>query len=195
MSGSGYQQGGEPAWWWKVAMHLDQAQLALANAMAHNVDDPRLAHALYHRLREGQAILLDIFRAKGLLPGPVTGSVEAPPPNIPSSEMPAPQAPQAPYAPQASMAVVLPFPSSAAGEAVAVAATEVEQSSPAAAEGPVVLEADQASVASVASGPEEPASPPVEVVDSASTTAAMDPETIASDAQNKAPPADSGAGG
>lgn len=152
MSGSGYQQGGEPAWWWKVAMHLDQAQLALANAMAHNVDDPRLAHALYHRLREGQAILLDIFRAKGLLPTPST----------PPSEMPAPPAPQAP-----PMAVVLPFPAAVADEAAAVPTTEIVP--PVAAEDPVVLEADQASATAEA-----------EIVDPAAAIPVVDPAAIAS---------------
>ena len=71
----GYQ---DVPWWWKVALHLDETQLALANAMAHNVDDPRLAQALYDRLREGQAVLLDIFHMKGILPGSVNGRMEAP---------------------------------------------------------------------------------------------------------------------
>lgn len=79
-------------WWWKAALHLDEAQRALANAMAHNVDDPRPIHALYDRLREGQAILLEIFRAKGLLPGSGmsngTGTVEVPMPGMPEPEMP-----------------------------------------------------------------------------------------------------------
>ena len=90
----GYQEGSEPVWWWKVAQHLDEAQLALdeaqlalTNAMAHNVDDPRPGQALQGRLRdgqgrlrEGQAILLDIFRAKGLLPAVAGPPTPAPPP-------------------------------------------------------------------------------------------------------------------
>jgi hypothetical protein len=88
----GYQAGSEPAWWWKVAQHLDAAQIALANAIAHNVDDPRPAQALYGRLREGQAILLDIFRMKGLIPAapPAPGTPTpgmqmppGPPPGVP----------------------------------------------------------------------------------------------------------------
>ena len=79
----GYQQGSEPMWWWKVAQHLDEAQLAFANAMSHNVDDPRLMHALYDRLRDGQAILLEIFRAKGLLPGATNGTAGGPMPGGP----------------------------------------------------------------------------------------------------------------
>src|SRR5882672_1481526 len=35
----GYQEGGELPWWWRVALKLDEAQGALANAMAHNLDD------------------------------------------------------------------------------------------------------------------------------------------------------------
>lgn len=79
----GYHSGSEPMWWWKVAMHLDEAQRAFANAMAHNVDDPRPAHALYERIREGQAILLAIFRAKGLLPRSTNGKMEVPMPSPP----------------------------------------------------------------------------------------------------------------
>lgn len=172
MPGPGYQDGAEPMWWWKVAVHLDQAQLALANAMAHNVDDPRYAHALYERLREGQAILLEIFRAKGLLPGAPNGRIEAPP------DMPPP--PSGPYAPQ-PMAVVLPFPSPGDAAAVPVAVPVTEP--PIAAEDPAVLEADQASATSE---PEISSVPSAEVVD---------PAAIASDAQVEAPPADPGASG
>lgn len=68
MAPVGYQEGSEKMWWWKVAMHIDEAQQALANAMAHNLDDQKPVFALQDRLREGQAILLDIFRSKGLLP-------------------------------------------------------------------------------------------------------------------------------
>src|SRR5680860_463824 len=113
MSGPGYQEGGELMSWWKVAMHLDEAQLAFANAMAHNVDDPRLAHALYDRLREGQAILLEIFRAKRLLPGaPMLGSPSgAPMPGAPmSAPMPVAPMPVAPM-PVAPMPVCLLYTS------------------------------------------------------------------------------------
>jgi len=75
MAPVGYQEGSEKLWWWKVAMHLDEAQQALANAMAHNLDDQKPVLALQDRLREGQAILLDIFRGKDLLPATPNGSV------------------------------------------------------------------------------------------------------------------------
>ena len=88
MTQPGYKAEDEPMYWWKVALHLDEAQLALTNAMAHNVDDPRPIHALHDRLREGQAILLEIFRAKGLLPGSTNGTHEAPMP--PMSGVPVP---------------------------------------------------------------------------------------------------------
>ena len=90
----GYNPAHEPMWWWKVAQHLDEAQLALANAMAHNVDDPRPGQALYGRLRDGQAILLDIFRMKGLLPpGPSAGSAPMPGGPMPGPGMPMPPGP------------------------------------------------------------------------------------------------------
>lgn len=85
MTHPGYQPGSEPVWWWKVALHLDEAQTALANAMAHNLDDQRPVFALQDRLREGQAILLEIFRAKGLLPGSTNGRAHVPPPGAPAS--------------------------------------------------------------------------------------------------------------
>ena len=108
MSQPGIQQGGEALLWWKVALHLDEAQLALANVTAHNLDDPRLALALQERLREGQAILLEIFRAKGLLPTepaateplvvlpspkPTVGAT--PSPEVPTAVMPGPEEPSA----------------------------------------------------------------------------------------------------
>jgi hypothetical protein len=64
----GYQAG-ERAWWWKIAMHLDEAQRASFNVLAHNVEDPTPVHLLQGKLREMQAFLLEIFRWKGLLPG------------------------------------------------------------------------------------------------------------------------------
>jgi hypothetical protein len=75
----GYQ---ERALWWRVAKHLDEARLAAVNAMAHNVDDPSLILALHDRLREGQALLLEIFRAKGLLPAALNGAAEILPPAV-----------------------------------------------------------------------------------------------------------------
>jgi len=74
MTQPGYQQGSEKIWWWKVAMHLDEAQVALANAMAHNLDDPSLIFVLQDRLRDGQAILLAIFQQKGLVPTTLDGA-------------------------------------------------------------------------------------------------------------------------
>lgn len=96
----------EAAWWWQVAAHLDDAQLAMAHAMGYNVDDPRPMQALYERLRESQAILLDIFRMKGLLPpaqAPAQPGAEqhgqvpapAPPETQPAGTPSAPQPPDA----------------------------------------------------------------------------------------------------
>lgn len=70
----GYQPGSEPVYWWKVAMHLDEASIALANAMAHNLDDQSSVFVLQDKLREAQALLLEIFRAKGLLPESTNGA-------------------------------------------------------------------------------------------------------------------------
>jgi hypothetical protein len=117
--------------WWKVAKHLDETQLALANAMAHNVDDPRPVHALQERLREGQAILLEIFRMKGLLPGSPNGKATAgaPMPDVPVPPIPGVPAPTAPN-----------------GEVVAASSTNVEPQA-IAAEEPAVAEADHAAAA------------------------------------------------
>ena len=130
MTQPGYQAGNEPMLWWKVALHLDEAQLALANAMAHNVDDPRPIHALYDRLREGQAILLDIFRAKGLLPGSTNGA-EVPMSGPSVMPMPVPGMPGMPAD---------PVPMCADD---AVAAPPIEQALPLAAEEPAAPEVDQ----------------------------------------------------
>lgn len=81
----GYQQGNERVLWWKVAMHLDEAQLSLTNAIAHTVDDPTAALAVQECLRTAQAILLDVFSAKGLLPRATNGAVEAQPPAPPGA--------------------------------------------------------------------------------------------------------------
>lgn len=101
--------------WWKVALHIDEAQLALANVCAiakqGPVEDPRLVYALQERLREAQAFLLGIFGEKDLLP-----TVAAPPPRAPAPSMPpqmpmsrqtAPQAP-APQAPVPQAPVTQP---------------------------------------------------------------------------------------
>lgn len=176
MTQPGYQESSEPRWWWKVALHLDEAQLALANAMAHNVDDPRPAHALYHRLREGQAILLEIFRAKGLLPGSTNGKIEAQ-----LSEMPMPPKPPG-----------VPVPTAAAG-----GETNVEQHPPIAAEEPAIPEAGQDAAAFEPEQPAAVTSPefePEQPATGASPEAAS-PAAIASEAPMVAPPADPGAGG
>lgn len=69
MESPGYQQeGGEARWWWEVARHLDSAQIALINAMAHNLDDQTAVFALQDKLCEGQRLLFEIFRAKDLMP-------------------------------------------------------------------------------------------------------------------------------
>lgn len=82
MTQPGYQEGSDRVWWWKVAQHLDDAQRALANAMAHNVDDPSAMLALQDKIREAQAILLVIFRSKRLLPPAMNGTTEAPKPTV-----------------------------------------------------------------------------------------------------------------
>lgn len=133
MTQPGYQEGSEPMWWWKVARHLDEAQLALTNAMAHNLDDPRPVLALHDRLREGQAILLEIFRMKGLLPGATNGTAA-----VPVSEMPMP----------------VPGTGVSVPTAVAGGATNGEHRPPLVAEEPAVPEADQAAAAAE---PEQPA--------------------------------------
>lgn len=74
MTQPGYQEGAEALWWWKVAQHLDEAQGALANAMAHNLDDQGAVFELQDKLREGQTILLALFQAKGLISTGTEGS-------------------------------------------------------------------------------------------------------------------------
>lgn len=59
-------------------MHLDEARLAAGNAMAHGLDDPTLGLALQDKLRDAQVILLEIFRARGLLPRGTNGKIEVP---------------------------------------------------------------------------------------------------------------------
>ena len=72
MTTPGYTPGGERDWWWKVADHLDKAVIASVNAMVHNVDAQDQVFKLQDKLREAQTILLQIFQAKGLLPGSPT---------------------------------------------------------------------------------------------------------------------------
>lgn len=172
----GYQDGGgdggEKAWWWKIALHLDAAQLALTNAMVHNLDDPRPVQALQESLREGQAILLEIFRVKGLLPAS-NGKTQAPTPPTP----PTPPLPPTPLTPLTPPMVVVPQhpqhpqhpeqqPETANGEAVAVA--EPAEPAEIVAEEPAVSEANQVgaetdTAASSAPLPEVVASAPADV--------------------------------
>jgi hypothetical protein len=72
MANPGYTPGGERDWWWKVADHLDKAVIASVNAMVHNVDEQDQVFKFQDKLREAQAILLQIFQTKGLLPGSPT---------------------------------------------------------------------------------------------------------------------------
>jgi hypothetical protein len=86
MTQSGYRGPQEESHlWWRVAAHLDAARLAAADATAHGLDDPSRAIDLQDKLRDSQAILLEIFRAKGLLPNVVNGAAEVPrPPAVPA---------------------------------------------------------------------------------------------------------------
>jgi hypothetical protein len=86
MSQPVYQKGSEPVWWWRVAKHLDDAQLSSVNAMAHNLDDQTLVFALQDKMREAQVILLEIFRSKGLLPA-VNGAAEGVKAPMPEAEI------------------------------------------------------------------------------------------------------------
>lgn len=131
--------GGEAMLWWKVAMHLDEAQLSLTNALAVNVDDPRMIQLLHDTLRDGQAILLEIFRAKGLLPAPLptAGQPVAPPP--PPAAMPEP-----------SIVPLMPAPPD-------VMPTEVEADVVEVIEGKAAIETEDHSVSNGASTTIEPA--------------------------------------
>ena len=194
----GFQQGSEPMWWWKVAQHLDDAQLALANAMSHNVDDPRLMHALYDRLRDGQAILLEIFRAKGLLPGATNGTAGGPMPSgpmpsgpMPGGAMPMPPPPMTgapipmaaqpmPASPPMGMSMpgmAMPFPPMRADDIVEIPAVEPP---PLGVNEPAMAEADHAAATSEPPAA-EPSSEPVVatvIVPEESTAApASDPVT------------------
>ena len=103
MTQAGHNPGTERMWWWKAAKHLDEAQIAIVNALAHNVDDPSAIFALQQRLREGQAILFEIFQAKQLLPGSARVAAEHSPP-LPSTSM-------SPVAPMPSMSSMPSMPS------------------------------------------------------------------------------------
>ena len=177
MTQPGYQEGGEPMWWWKVARHLDEAQLALANAMAHNLDDQRPVFALQDRLREGQAILLEIFRMKGLLPGATNGTAGVPMPG--TAGVPMPGTPGMPM-PGVPMPIV-PVP---VGADDVGAVPSAEQAPPLAAEEPAVPEADQAVAASE---PEQPAA--------VSSPEAAGPAVITPPVPTVAPQADPRSGG
>jgi hypothetical protein len=93
-------------WWWRVAHQLDLAQIALVNAMAYNVDDPKIVHALEVKLREAQAVLFEIFKGKGLLPPAVPQTAGSPQQAAqpPVAQPAAPPAPPQPVAAQAPMA-------------------------------------------------------------------------------------------
>lgn len=78
MTSPGYQEGHDRVLWWRAAMHLDEARLAVGNAMAHGLDDPTMGLALQDKLRDAQVILLEIFRARGLLPRGTNGKIEVP---------------------------------------------------------------------------------------------------------------------
>jgi len=117
MTQPGYQQGAERAWWWKVAQHLDDTVLAATNAMAHNLDDPTLVLAFQETVRQAQAILFDIFRAKGLLP-PVPNGISAGPPNGTSH---VPHEPPMPAPPAAPPMPGLPMPGAAVPDSVLAA--------------------------------------------------------------------------
>lgn len=113
---------GEALLWWKVAMHLDEAVLALPNAIAHNLDDQAMPLALQDRLREAQAILLEIFRAKHLLPDQVAAPPAGPssqpsPPMPPMPPPPPPSAPPSAEDPQAEVSSVEAGEVGEAGEA------------------------------------------------------------------------------
>lgn len=158
MTQAGYQEGSERHWWWKVAQRLDEAQLALANAAAHNTGDPGPVIVLQDRMREAQAILLHIFREKGLVPAATNGAAvnganganaaadhaadSAPPLPVsvapsPPIEMPPPPPPPAGWAPGPGSWVP------AAPEAQEDAAsTGQESAAPESEETPIAVQAD-----------------------------------------------------
>lgn len=134
-------QRNEAMLWWKVALHLDESQLSLVNAMAMNVDDPRPIYALQEKIREAQAILLDIFGAKGLLPraaprpeapvGPPMSSMEppmGPPPGAPPG--PPPMTPEQFSASLEKVSGSWMGPSSEAPETPAIVVQETTEEAP-----------------------------------------------------------------
>lgn len=128
MTQPGYQEGGERAWWWKVAQHLDAAALAAVNAMAHNLDDSARVRALQDKLRDAQAILLEIFCAKGLLPAASNGAAVPVPPAV---FVPAPEGVD-PEVPEVAQAL-------AAQEAAAYEAAMDDEAPPEAVAAPPVI--------------------------------------------------------
>lgn len=191
MAHPGFNPADERTWWWKVAKHLDDAQLALLNAFAHNVDDPRPLQDLQARLREGQAILLYIFHAKGLLPGSLPGSNTVPghtaPMADPRGQQPvpppwaqAPGAPPPPWFPTDMAGDIAAASAAAAAAAVVTPAPSVDQTAPVAMDPSSVVpevapEADQTS-APIADGP--PA-----VTTNGDATHATEPATPAADSE------------
>jgi hypothetical protein len=165
MAQPGHQKGSAWVWWWRVAQHLDASQLALVNAMAHNVDDPSAVHVLQDKLRESQALLLEIFRVKGLLPGAPNGHVQPQPQPPPFAFTGAP--PQPPEVPNGAVAP---------NGAVEVQETDVLPSaadvSPLTADDPPSAADDQSLVADDPP-PAADVSPPMIVTDDV----AVDPET------------------
>jgi hypothetical protein len=99
-------------WWWKVAMHLDEAHRASVNAMAHNLENQRPVFELQDKIQSAQAILLEIFRWKGLLPGSTNVPI-APVQvvdDVPSTEAPAVAAEEPAAVPRAQIAVEVSSP-------------------------------------------------------------------------------------
>ena len=140
------------------------------------------ANALYERLREGQAILLEIFRAKGLLPSVMNRKTEAPPPDTHKPEMAAPSAPTG---------ILLPFPSppfpTPSDVETATAPTSVAEQQPSiSTEEPAVSEADQEVLPSEVAHAQER---------TASEVIAADPAAAVSEEPPKSASADPGAGG
>ena len=78
------QDGSERTWWWRVAQELGLAHVALINARAYNVDDPKLVHAIEAKIREAQGLLFTVFKTKNMLPPHPGASLPAPSPGVPS---------------------------------------------------------------------------------------------------------------
>lgn len=135
------REGDDRPLWWRVAKHLDEARIAAVNALAHGLDDPTLAIALQDKLRDAQVTLLEIFRAKGLLPPAENGKTAAPLP--PMGFPPMPPMPEAVAPPPVAVVEAVPEqPTVSAAEEAAAYEAAVE--APAAA---VVAEVPPAVVA------------------------------------------------